>query len=172
MMEAVRARGADVSLRFPIPNSEGIAVFGRLVLLFVLLPFVEMVLLLVLADLSGWRTALVFIVVTGIAGAWLLRVQGVRTWRTIQNELAGGRMPAEALWDAAMLLVAGALLLTPGVLTDLTGVLLLFPPCRRLVRVWLLRRIRVHTSAHTTGTPGDTKGESEIIDSYVVKRHS
>ena len=145
---------------------------GRLLLLFILVPLVELVLLLWLADLTGWQFTLLFVIVTGATGVWLVRRQGFRTWRRITEEFAASTLPAEALWDAAMILVAGALLLTPGVLTDLVGLSLLIPPCRRWYRRRLVRWFTAHTTVHyrSAGTSAEPRNTPEIIDSYVVRR--
>ena len=145
----------------------------RLILLFVLLPFVEMVLLLLLADWTSWQVALLFIVLTGVAGAVVVRYQGLRTWRRIQADLSAGRTPSDAVWDAALIFVGGALLLTPGVLTDLFAVSLLLPVCRRFYRKTLTRWFRSRASVLYQSDPsgGPSGGRSEVIDSYVVKRH-
>jgi len=145
-----------------------------LILLLVLLPFLEMVLLLLLADWTSWQVALLFVVLTGVAGAVLIRFQGLRAGRRIRQDLAAGRMPANAVWDAAMILVSGALLLTPGVLTDLFAVTLLLPPCRRLYRAALVRWFRSRTTLLYRSVPGGHPPEShpDVIDSYVVKRHN
>lgn len=143
--------------------------FRLLVFLLIILPCVETTLLLMLADATSWQVALAFVVVTGVAGAWLLKHQGLRTWTRIRQDLADGQVPTDSLWDAGMLLAAGILLLTPGVLTDVVGITLLFPPMRKLYRYWLVRWLRSHTKVRHAGS--FTEGKSEVIDSYVVKRH-
>ena len=145
---------------------------GRLLLLFILLPLVELILLLWLADLTSWQVTVLFVIVTGAVGVWLVRRQGFRTWRRITEEFAAGKLPAEALWDAAMILVAGALLLTPGVLTDLVGLTLLIPPCRRWYRRRIVRWFNAHTTVHyrSSDTSAEPRRAPEIIDSYVVRQ--
>jgi len=146
--------------------------FLRLLLLFITVPLLELVILLMLSDATGWRWTLGLVIVTGIAGAWLARRQGFSTWRRIQEELAAGKMPGESLADALMIFVAGALLLTPGLLTDLFGFSLLLPPCRRFYRRWLMQRLKGKLQFSPRGGgmsgadpsyPGD-----QIIDSYVL----
>jgi UPF0716 family protein affecting phage T7 exclusion len=144
-------------------------VFRLLVFLLIVLPCVETTLLLMLADATSWQVALAFVVVTGIAGAWLLKHQGLRTWSRIRQDLSAGQIPTDSLWDAGMLIAAGTLLLTPGVLTDLVGITLLFPPMRRLYRYWIVRWLRSRADVLRAGS--FTEGKSEVIDSYIVKRH-
>ncbi len=107
---------------------------AQLLLLFITIPFIELVLLLMLSERMGWAPTLGLVVFTGVVGANLARHQGLRTIQKLQQEVSGGQMPATALMDAAMILVAGALLLTPGVLTDLFGFSLLIPFCRHAYR--------------------------------------
>jgi UPF0716 protein FxsA len=142
----------------------------RLSLLLIIVPLLELVLLLTLADVVGSVTTLAVVVITGISGAWLLRRQGLRTLRNIAVELHAGRLPSTDLLDGVLLLMAGVLLLTPGVLTDLVGIALLIPITRSIFRRWLVeyfkRRWRVGVFPGPGNSPMDRS--SEVIDSYVV----
>lgn len=109
---------------------------GRLLLLFVTVPLVELYLLFKVADYTSSEFTFGLIIVTGIVGATLARWQGLQTVRRIQAEAAQGRPPAEAMLHGLGILIAGAFLLTPGILTDFVGFSLLIPP----VRTWLARR--------------------------------
>lgn len=106
----------------------------RLLVLFTVVPLVELAILVQLGRLMGLGPTVALVLVTGAAGAWLARWQGIAVLRRVQADLAEGRMPAGALLDGALILAAGALLLTPGLLTDLVGLSLLVPPLRRLLR--------------------------------------
>lgn len=112
---------------------------GRLALLFVLVPAVELAVLIEIGGWIGTPATFLLIVVTGIAGAILARAQGVRVLRDVQRELDAGRLPGAALVDGAIVLVSAALLLTPGVLTDAVGLLGLIPPARARLRRLLWR---------------------------------
>jgi len=114
----------------------------RLVLFFTLVPLVELVLLLILADEIGWQYALGIVLGTGVLGALLARWQGVRCWQRVHQELAAGRLPGDPLLDGLMILLAGVLLVTPGVLTDVVGFALLVPPARAVLRRRLKERFR------------------------------
>lgn len=136
---------------------------SRLVLLFVLIPLVELVVLIQLGTRVGFWPTMALVVATGILGATLARAEGLRTWLAFQRELAGGRLPGGALLDGLAILVGGAFLLTPGLLTDLAGFSLLFPPTRRWLqgraRRWLDRqlesgRLRVEMWPQPGGTTG------------------
>lgn len=111
---------------------------GRLALLFVVVPIVELMLLIELGQLVGIMPTLALVVATGIGGAAMARAEGLRVLFQFQKELAEGRLPGQAMLDGASVLVGGAFLLTPGVLTDLLGFSLLFPPSRR----WIQRRLK------------------------------
>jgi UPF0716 protein FxsA len=118
-----------------------------ILILFIVVPLVEIVLLYRVTDAfaamgfdHAWLATLALVVVTGILGSALLRHQGTHTLRRIRGELAAGRMPAEELLSGVLLLVGGAFLLTPGILTDVAGFLLMVPGNRRLVGRWLRKR--------------------------------
>jgi UPF0716 protein FxsA len=147
------------------------AVLMNLLLLFIVLPLAELALLLWLARLTSIGFTLALVIVTGAAGALLARSQGWRTLRRIRSELAAGRLPTESLVDALLIFVAGVLLLTPGVLTDAFGLLLLIPPCRRHYRRrlihWLQSRFRLEPWRERERP--SSNGASQIIDSYVVE---
>lgn len=113
----------------------------RLLLLFVVLPAVELGLLIEIGSRIGTGATLALIVATGIVGASLARRQGLGVLRVLQSETAAGRLPAGSLVDGVIILVAGALLVTPGVLTDAFGFLCLVPAFRRMVKRSLLRRL-------------------------------
>ena len=144
----------------------------RLLLLFIAVPFVELALLLYLADVTSWQFTLALVIVTGIVGTLLARSQGWHTYQRIQSELAAGRLPAHSMLDAVMIFVAGALLLTPGVLTDLLGVSLLLPPCRAFYRRRLLQWIKARFRVEAYGDWPSPSGGSEVIDSYVIEDSS
>jgi UPF0716 protein FxsA len=107
---------------------------GRLALLFILVPAAELALLYWLAGRIGLAAEIALIVATGVAGAALTRYQGAATLRRFRADAAGGRLPADAAIDGVLILVAGAFLLTPGLLTDVAGFSLLVPGLRRGVK--------------------------------------
>lgn len=113
---------------------------GKLLALFVLVPLIELALLIQLGRLVGLWPTLGLIVGTGFLGAWLTRRQGLDALRRMQEELRQQRVPAGPLLDGILILLAGAVLLTPGLLTDVAGFLLLVPACRRLFRDRVRRR--------------------------------
>lgn len=104
---------------------------ARLALLFVLVPAAELALLYWLAGYIGFWPEIALIVCTGLTGAALAKYQGAATLRRLRADAAAGRMPADAAIDGVLILVAGALLLTPGLMTDVVGFSLLIPGLRR-----------------------------------------
>ena len=116
-------------------------IFSSLLTAFIVMPLLELWLLVKLGGHYGVGPTLLLVVVTGIAGAWMARTQGVMILLSIQRELAEGRMPAPQMIDGVMILVAGILLLTPGLITDAAGFLLLVPPVRVIIRGWLRRKL-------------------------------
>jgi len=112
--------------------------FARLALLFVVVPVLELALLVQVGRAVGLVPTLLLVLATGIGGAALARREGLRTLTAIQGDLALGRLPGEALLDGAAILFGGALLLTPGILTDVVGLSLLLPVTRR----WVAGRMR------------------------------
>lgn len=120
--------------------------FGRLVLLFTLVPAAEIYLLIKIGAGIGAVNTLLLIVATGVVGAHYTRLQGFQVVRRLQESMHTGRPPANELVDGAMLLLGGAMLITPGILTDAFGLSLVFPPTRefwkRLFLEWLRRKIQ------------------------------
>jgi UPF0716 protein FxsA len=138
---------------------------ARLGCLFVLVPLVELVLLLRVGRWLGVLPTVALVAATGVLGAWLVRTEGVRTMARFQEQLARGELPGKVLMDGAAILVGGAFLLTPGVLTDVVGFALLLPPTRSLLQGWAAARLarglesgRIHVAstgfAWGTGFPG------------------
>lgn len=120
--------------------------FIKLLTIFVIVPIVELYILIEAGRIIGLGATLGLIVLTGMAGAWLARSQGVEILRRIQAETAQGQMPAGTLIDGALILVGGLLLLTPGFFTDALGFSFLIPITRDLWRkgltAWLEKQVR------------------------------
>lgn len=110
---------------------------GRLFLLFTVVTLVEMFLLVKLASWMGFFSTVALVLVTGALGAWAARRQGLRVLVTLREELASGRMPTGSLVAGLCVVIAGALLMTPGILTDVVGFALLFPIAQRPIQAAL-----------------------------------
>ena len=112
--------------------------FGRLFLLFTLVPLLELFLLIRIGGAIGALPTVAIVVVTGRLGAALARREGIRAWGAVSEELSAGRVPAVELMHGLLVLIAGVLLVTPGVITDGLGFALLTRP----IRTRLLRSLR------------------------------
>ena len=149
------------------------AVLAYLLLLFTVVPLVEIALLFWLARTTSWTVAFAVALLTGFLGAALARRQGLGTWRRIQQELSQGRVPATSLLDGVMILMAGVMLITPGLLTDAIGLLLLVPPARAWIRHrlvnWLKRRTAIRFQMHGFGPARGPQDES-IIDAEFTRK--
>ncbi len=116
-------------------------ILSYLLALFILLPLLELAVLLRVHERMGTLHTLVLVIGTGFLGAFLAKAQGLLVMRDIQRDMSRGRMPGPRLMDGAMILVAAALLVTPGLLTDVAGFSLLAPPVRRILRAFARRKI-------------------------------
>lgn len=116
-------------------------ILSYLLAAFILMPIVEIVVLMRVHDAVGFVNTVALVVFTGIAGAILARQQGFMILMQIRRDMDQGRMPAPRLIDGVMVLVAGVLLVTPGLITDIAGFLLLMPPVRAALKVYLRGRI-------------------------------
>jgi len=117
------------------------SLLSRLALFFIVVPVLELFLLIRLGQVIGLWPTLGLVIGTGLLGAHMARAEGLRVLYRFQTELASGRLPGQALLDGIAVLIGGAFLLTPGILTDLTGFALLFPPTRHWIQRWARRRL-------------------------------
>ena len=153
-----------------------------LTVLFIVIPTVELTLLILLGQVSGsafWPIALVL--GTGFLGAALSRWQGAGVYWRIQSELRAGKLPTTSLLDGFFILIAGLLLITPGILSDLVGISLLIPPVRLMYRALAIRWIKRYFQLSAFPMGGLSPGEfvqteeratyrSQVIDSYVIEK--
>ena len=111
--------------------------FIRLLLLFTLVPLIELALLIEIGQKIGLWNTIAIVVLTGFIGAALARSEGFGIISRIQNELASGQLPGDSLIDGALVLAGALLLLTPGLITDAFGFALLLPFSRAFVKIYL-----------------------------------
>ena len=116
--------------------------FSKLVILFVVVPIIELALLIEIGQHIGVWPTLTIVILTGIAGAWLARLQGFMVLRTLQAELSQGILPAESILDGFLVLAGALLLLTPGILTDALGFALLIPLSRNVIKQYLKKWLK------------------------------
>jgi UPF0716 protein FxsA len=119
-------------------------------LMFFLIPLVEMIILIEVGSAIGALPTVLLVVFTAIVGVWLLRLEGIATLHRVQAKLANGQIPETELLEGIMLIVGGALLLTPGFATDFIGFVCLIPGLRRplaakIIQSTVFRSINVRT---------------------------
>lgn len=127
-----------------------------LAVLFLFLPVLEIYLLIKVGSIIGAGYTILLVVGTAVAGVYMLRTQGFATFFRVRQALARGELPAFELLEGAILLVSGALLLAPGLITDILGVLGLIPLIRQYVARWVLSQFVVG-SATASGPRGQPK---------------
>jgi len=113
-----------------------------LLLLFVIVPIAELYTIIMVGLSIGFLNTLGIIVAVAMIGSWLVKREGLRVWTKFNEVIAQGQVPTREIVDGVLILGAGALLLTPGFLTDVFGILMLFPPTRAIFRSYLLRRAK------------------------------
>ncbi len=140
--------------------------FRLLFLVFLIVPLIEIYLLLVVGAVIGPLPTIAMVVFTAVVGAWLLRIEGFQTWFRLQQSLAQGKIPALEIVEGPILLVGGALLLTPGFFTDFLGFLCLFPATRRRIARYVLKRwlVRQHPPGGAGNGPRIIEGEYQRRD--------
>jgi UPF0716 protein FxsA len=150
-----------------------------LFLLFTIGPLIELSLLYYLGVNVGWPATVALVLFTGIVGAALARWQGVRAVLRVQRRMARGQLPADELFDGVLILIAGVVLVTPGILTDLIGFALLVPPIRgvvkRVLSSWAKKNMEIRATQTATQFWGqvpphdrDEIVEAEVIETRVV----
>jgi UPF0716 protein FxsA len=113
-----------------------------LVALFIVVPLIEIAVIIQVGQWLGVVNTIGLLLLVSVVGAWLVKRQGLGVLRRIRDQQQAGQVPAVAVFDGALILVAGVLLLFPGFVTDVFGLLLLVPPVRAGVRAYLRRRFR------------------------------
>jgi len=138
-------------------------------LFFLVVPFVEIYLLLQIGGIVGVLPTVFLVVFTAVLGAWLLRQQGFATWQRLQASLSQGTLPAYEMIEGPILLVGGALLLTPGFFTDAIGFACLVPHTRRKLAQYIIEKQLINAQ---TGSPFQStaaKKDENIIEGEFKK---
>ena len=137
---------------------------GWLALAFLVVPFVELFVLIQVGQVVGvWWTILLVLAVS-VAGSWLVKREGWAAWRRITTRVQTGEAPGADLVDGGLILLAGALMLTPGFVTDLVALLLLFPATRLVVRRVALKKLVARATIARMGPGGPGSTGPDIID--------
>ena len=140
-----------------------------LIVLFIIVPIAELALLIQVGSWIGLWPTLALLVLDAVLGSMLMRSQGRAVWRRFNEAIGEGRAPAREALDGVLVIFGGALLLTPGFITDIFGLLFLIPPTRVLVRRLIVRRatlrvMRVATPPRPNGRPQDVDGTAVDIE--------
>jgi len=148
---------------------------GVLFVFLIVVPIIELWVIVQVAGSIGVLETIALLILVSVLGAWLLRQQGMQTWRRLQATLQRGEVPTGEVTDGALILFGGALLLTPGFMTDAIGIVLLLPPtraaikgsARRALARWARRRtgMRVYTTTAVKVEPpedGPRRSSSEL----------
>ncbi len=151
----------------------------RLLLGLLLIPLADALFLVVVADFLGWQRTVLLVVLTALLGMIFVQFEGRRTIRRLQRALVEGRPPTDELLDGGFLIAAGAFLLTPGLVTDAIGFLLVIPPTRYVIRVATKRWVivpyidkqtggfasgRIYTSGFPNPDADQERGETIHLD--------
>jgi UPF0716 protein FxsA len=144
-----------------------------LVVLFLVVPFLELYVILQASHaIGGWSTIGVLVAIS-VIGGWLMKHEGRKVWRRFNEQVARGVVPSNDIADGVLLLGAGALLLTPGFLTDIIGILIMLPPTRALFRKVLVKRFMSKTGLADIGTTfgGGLFGRSrgDVVDTTIFE---
>jgi UPF0716 protein FxsA len=144
-----------------------------LILLFIVVPIAELAVIIQVGEWLGFWPTLAILILDSILGSLLMRAQGRSAWRRFNEAIQAGRVPAREVADGVLVIFGGALLLTPGFLSDIAGLLFLLPPTRALIRRVFLREAMRRMTVTMTTSPGpgfapprdgDVEGSAVEID--------
>jgi len=121
----------------------------RLFLCFTLIPMIELYLLIQVGSVIGGFNTILLVIISGFLGAWLARMEGMNTLVRVRTNMQQGIMPTEDLLDGLIILIAGIVLITPGLLTDAMGLTLLWPVSRNAFKRFLRKKFDEWTSNNT-----------------------
>jgi UPF0716 protein FxsA len=135
-----------------------------LVILFIVVPIAELALLIQVGQLIGVWWTVAILIADALLGSYLLRTQSRAAWRRFNEAVAEGRVPHREVVDGVLVIFGGVLLLTPGFITDVFGLLFLFPPTRILLRGLLVRRGALKLVGAMPGTASPPNGRMRRRD--------
>jgi UPF0716 protein FxsA len=143
--------------------------FAFLLILLIVLPLAELYVLIQVSHVIGLGLALVLLLAVSISGAWLLKREGVATWRRLQEALRRGEVPTKEATDGALILLGGALLLTPGFISDVVGLVFVLPPTRALVKSGFRSLIGVYAGRRFGAVRYAGRTGKRVYDARVVR---
>ncbi|WP_437290704.1 FxsA family protein [Sorangium sp. So ce406] len=141
---------------------------GKLILLFTVVPIVELWLLLSIGDVIGFWPTVALALGTAVLGAALGKREGLKVLAAWRGAMTEGRIPDEGLTGGLLVLLGAALLVTPGVLTDVAGILLLLPPTRRRIAALVRERLERRVAASAAGFGGAGPGAGAFFSMRVI----
>jgi len=131
-------------------------ILSKLIALFVLVPIVELYVLLEIGKKIGVFSTIAIIIVTGIVGAYLVKKQGFYILFRVKNQMNEGMIPTDSLLEGLLVIIGGIFLITPGIITDITGFLLIIPQSRfiffKFAKQWLIHKLKVQGIYYTENT--------------------
>ena len=143
---------------------------GLLILMTMIgVPIVEIAVFIKAGDLIGLWPTIGSVILTAIIGSFLLRQQGLATLVRVRESMDAGKLPVNELFDGLCLLVAGALLLTPGFVTDGVGLLLFMPPFRVVLRALLAQRLKARGNFQMHGSAQTGPSQNRGFDSTIIE---
>lgn len=145
--------------------------WGLVLAAFVVMPILEIYVIIQIGQVIGPWWTIALLIADSVLGTWLVKREGSRAWRALSTALTEGRMPARELADGVLILVGGTLMLAPGFVSDVFGMLCILPFTRpigrRLLAAFIGRRLLV-ASAFRTPYPGGRSGSGDVITGEVV----
>jgi len=149
---------------------------AKLFLLFTVVPLLELFLLLQLGQRIGVEATVLLVLTTGVLGAVFAKLEGLRVLTTWRTALAQGRLPPDGVLSGVLVLLGGAFLVAPGVLTDVTGLLLLIPPSRRWIARLIKHRLERRLVTHATRSsherrPHAPPASEDVVDAPAWSTH-
>ena len=142
--------------------------FAGLGLLLLIVPLVELYVLIQVGQVIGVGWTILVLIAVSVAGTVLLKREGVAAWKRLQAALSDGRMPTDEVSDGFMILLGGALLLTPGFVTDVFGLMLLFPLTRAGAKVFLKKALGVALFRRFAGAATVATSGRKVYDAHVT----
>jgi UPF0716 protein FxsA len=147
-----------------------------LVLAFVAVPVLEIYVIIQVGQVIGAWWTILLLIADGVFGSWLVKREGRRAWRALRSALEAGRMPSTELADGMLILVGGTLMVSPGFVTDVFGILLILPFTRPVGRRLLARfvnrrlagRVRVTGTRPTATRPGTSPPQEDVVRGEVI----
>ncbi|MEX0429134.1 FxsA family protein [Nocardioides sp. DS6] len=141
-----------------------------LLVAFLVVPIAEIYVLIQVGKVIGAPLTILLLIADSIFGSWLIKREGARAWEALRVALSSGRMPHREVADGALVLLGGALMLSPGFVTDVFGVLLILPLTRPFFRRLLATLVERRLTSATFSRGYDRRGRGDVIQGEVVDR--